>query len=98
MITSLHYPAIDRLLDRFKLESKQFFPRLNRNQRKELRKYINYRKAEHKDNWNFSPFTAATLEQVNHRAEQFYLQHLKYTQLKLPVIACFQYKDFVNIP
>lgn len=89
MITTLNYHSIDRLLDRFKEDSKPFFKNLNRNQRKELRKYINYRKAEHKDNWSFSPFTAATLEQVNHRAEQFYLQHLKYTQLKLPIYPLF---------
>lgn len=83
MITTLNYPSIDRLLDRFKEDSKQFFKSLKSNQRKELRKYINYRKANHKDNWSFSPFTAATLAQINHQAEQFYLQQLKYTQLKL---------------
>lgn len=89
---------MDRLLDRFKEESKPFFASLNRSQRKELRKYLDYRKAIHKDNWSFTPNTTATLDLVNHQAEQFYLQQLKYTQLKLATIPRLQCEDSVIIP
>jgi hypothetical protein len=69
MIIELNFPAIDRLLERFKEDSKPFFASLKSAQRKELRKYINYKKAVHQDNWSFSLFTAATLVQLNHQAE-----------------------------
>ena len=84
MITSLNFSGLDRLLERFSKDSKPFFASLNSSHRKELRKYINYKKALYQDNWSFSTFTAATLSQLNHQAEQFYWQHLRYTQLKIP--------------
>ncbi len=83
MITELDFPAIDRLLERFKEDSKPFFATLKSAQRKELRKYINYKKAVNQDNWSFSQFTAQTLSQMNCQAEQFYRQHLQYKQLSL---------------
>ncbi|MDV2997659.1 MAG: hypothetical protein N4J56_007364 [Chroococcidiopsis sp. SAG 2025] len=83
LTTILDYPNIDRLLDRFASESKPFFANLNRSELKELRKYIDYRKASHKDNWGFSPHTVATLNSIDCRTKQFYLQHLKYQQLSL---------------
>jgi hypothetical protein len=83
MIAKLDYPAIDWLLDRFKEDSRPFFTGLSSIQRKELRKYLNYRKASHKDNWSFSPFTVATLNQIDRQAEQFYSRSLKYKQLSL---------------
>lgn len=81
--TTLYYPSIDRLLDRFREDSRPFFAGLKTSERKELRKYTNYRKAQHKDNWSFSPFTVATLDRIEHQAEQFYSRCLKYKQLLL---------------
>lgn len=89
MITTLNYPSIDQLLDRFKEDSKPFFKSLNRSQRKELQKYLNYKKATHKDNWGFCPYTVATLDCIDRKAEQFYLQHLKYNQLKFEFMKIF---------
>lgn len=84
LVTHLNFPGLDRLLGRFKEDSKPFFASLKSAQRKELRKYINYKKAVNPDSWSFSPFTAATLSQLNYQAEKFYLHHLRYTQLKIP--------------
>ncbi len=90
--TTLNYPSIDRLLERFRSESRPFFASLSSTERKELRKYINYRKATHKDNWGFSPYTVATLNRIDQQAEQFYLQHLKYRQLELCLSHVFNVK------
>jgi hypothetical protein len=92
--TTLNYPSIDRLLERFGSESRPFFVSLSRAERKELQKYCNYRKAAHKDNWGFSPYTVTTLDSIDRRAEQFYQQRLKYTQLIIP---CFHCEDLVNM-
>lgn len=83
LTTTLHYPNVDRLLDRFAQDSRPFFASLNKAEQKELRKYIDYRKATHKDNWGFSPHTVATLNSIDYRAKQFYLHNLKYQQLSL---------------
>lgn len=120
--TSLEFPNIDRLTDRFHQESICFFNQLNKFQReakleklgepsstcllcltddlfglrvppiflrqipsKELRKYLNFRRAEHQDNWSFSDTTYKTLVLIDSNAYQFYLTSLKYTQLRLPI-------------
>jgi hypothetical protein len=90
--TTLNYPSIDRLLERFGSESRPFFASLSRAERKELQKYCNYRKAAHKDNWGFSPYTVATLDSIDRRAEQFFQQNLKYRQLELCLSHVFNVK------
>ena len=85
LVTHLYFPNIDRLQERFKPESKVFFASLSDYQRKELRKYINYKKAEHQDNWSFSGTTQRTLVLIDAVALKFYLKELKYKQLNLDV-------------
>lgn len=81
--TRLHFPNIDRLQERFREESKPFFSALSDRERRELRKYCNFKKAEHQNNWSFSDGTYRTLTTINAAALDFYLKKLKYTQLKI---------------
>jgi len=78
-------PDLDRLNDRFPDEWEDFKRSLSPSQRKELRKYLWYRKTPHAD-WSFSPITAATIEALNEQARHLYWYGgLRYKQLSLPI-------------
>lgn len=83
LYTSLYFPNIDRLQERFGDESKPFFSTLSDRERKQLRKYYDFKKAEHQDNWSFTDTTYRTLTTIDAAALEFYLRQLKYTQLKI---------------
>lgn len=83
LYTSLYFPNIDRLTDRFPTDSVCFFKELSDYQRKQLKKYLNFKLSKHQDNWSFTDTTYRTLEVIDAAALKFYLEKLKYTQLKL---------------
>ena len=83
LYTSLYFPNIDRLADRFPTDSVCFFKELSDYQRKELRKYFNFKSSKYQDNWSFSDTTYRILTAIDAAALKFYLEKLKYTQLKL---------------
>jgi hypothetical protein len=78
-------PDLDRLIDRFPDEWRSFMRSLSLSQRKELRKYLWYRKNPHSD-WSFSTATATTIQALNEQARRLYWYGgIRYKQLSLPI-------------
>lgn len=83
IVYKLEAPDIDRLVDRFQPEWKEFFYKaLTRSDRKEIRKYLNYRKNPHSE-WSFHLYTAEILARANEQAKKLYWEKLRARQLTI---------------
>ena len=76
---------LDRLIERFPQEWREFLKTLSRANRKEVKKYLWYRKNPGSE-WSFAEHTALVVESANSKAKTLYWTKIRYKQLEIPGI------------
>lgn len=74
---------IEKLLTAFADEATPFFGTLNEAETKQLRRYLEYRKATNQENWTFAAATYQMVASIDAKAQKFYEDTLRYRQLAL---------------